>query len=77
MPVGELYDCGDKELLDRWHEVKDLIRDYNKTDSKDMESKEKILSKLLCKKGKISGLPPRFTQTMETISILATTAKSI
>lgn len=52
MLAGELYDCGDKELLDRWHEAKDLIRDYNMTDSKDMESKEKILSKLLGKKGK-------------------------
>lgn len=52
MLAGELYDCGDKELLDRWQEAKDLIRDYNMTDSKDMESKEKILSKLLGKKGK-------------------------
>lgn len=52
MPVGELYDCGDKELLDRWHEVKDLIRDYNKTDSKDMESKEKSCPSYFAKRGK-------------------------
>ena len=33
MLAGLLYDCGDPELLDRWHTAKDLVRDYNRTDS--------------------------------------------
>lgn len=52
MLAGELYDCGDPELLSRWHQAKDLMRDYNQTDSKDMERKEAILSALLGGRGK-------------------------
>ena len=29
MLAGELYDCGDAELLALWHRAKDLARDYN------------------------------------------------
>lgn len=29
MLAGELYDCGDPELLERWHLAKDLIKQYN------------------------------------------------
>ena len=29
MLAGELYDCGDAELLTQWHKAKDLVRDYN------------------------------------------------
>lgn len=47
MLAGELYDCGDKELLDRWHFAKDLVRQYNNMPSKDLENKNKILKKLL------------------------------
>lgn len=47
MLAGELYDCGDKELLNRWHLAKDLVREYNNTLSEDLESKNKILKKLL------------------------------
>ena len=28
MLAGQLYDCGDPELLAQWHKAKDLIRDY-------------------------------------------------
>lgn len=28
MLAGQLYDCGDKELLAQWHRAKDLIRIY-------------------------------------------------
>lgn len=31
MLAGELYDCGDKELLERWHLAKNLVREYNGT----------------------------------------------
>lgn len=51
MLAGELYDCGDTELLARWHKAKDLARDYNNTDSADTQEKERILSELLGGKG--------------------------
>lgn len=47
MLAGELYDCGDSELLIQWHKAKDLARDYNQADSGDLEKKKKILSELL------------------------------
>ena len=52
MLAGELYDCGDEELLIQWHKAKDLVREYNNADSADVERKEKILSDLLGGKGK-------------------------
>ena len=39
MLAGQLYDCGDKELLAEWHRAKDLARDYNNTDSSNKEEK--------------------------------------
>ena len=47
-----LYDCGDTELLSQWHKAKDLVRDYNQTDSADTEEKERILNELLGGRGK-------------------------
>lgn len=52
MLAGQLYDCGDSELLQRWHKAKNLMQDYNLTDADDMERKEQILSELLGGKGK-------------------------
>lgn len=52
MLAGELYDCGDPELLNRWHVAKDLMRDYNLTDSADAAQKDAILNKLLGGRGK-------------------------
>ena len=43
MLAGELYDCGDAELLTQWHKAKDLVRDYNQTNSADADEKERIL----------------------------------
>ena len=57
MLAGQLYDCGDEELLTQWHKAKDLVRDFNRTDSADSREKERILNELLGGKGKISGLP--------------------
>ena len=51
MLAGQLYDCGDKELLERWHKAKDLTREYNSIASEDLERKEKVLSELLGGKG--------------------------
>lgn len=42
MLTGQLYDCGDTELLTQWHKAKDLIRDYNRTDSSDMLKKKEF-----------------------------------
>ena len=52
MLAGQLYDCGDAELLMQWHKAKDLVRNYNQTDSVDAAGKEKILNELLGGKGK-------------------------
>ncbi len=47
MLAGELYDCGDNELLTQWHKAKNLVRDYNLTASEDLQKKKSILSALL------------------------------
>lgn len=52
MLSGQLYDCGDKELLAQWHKAKDLVRNYNNTASAETEKKEEILTSLLGGKGK-------------------------
>ena len=51
MLAGELYDCGDPELLKQWHKAKDLARDYNMCDSDDKQRKEEILTDLLGGRG--------------------------
>ena len=43
MLAGQLYDCGNAELLTQWHKAKDLARNYNQTNSSDAAEKEKIL----------------------------------
>ena len=52
MLAGQLYDCGDAELLAQWHKAKNLTRDYNQTDSENTQEKERILNELLGGKGK-------------------------
>ncbi len=52
MLAGKLYDCGDRKLLTQWHKAKDLARDYNLCDSKDLEKKDNILKQLLGGRGK-------------------------
>ena len=37
MLAGEPYDCGDTELIDRWHKAKQLQKEYNDTPSDDIE----------------------------------------
>ena len=55
MLAGLLYDCGDEELLSRWHKAKDLMRDYNLTDSQDIDRKNRILDELLADGDRIYG----------------------
>lgn len=52
MLAGELYDCGDAELLSQWHKAKNLVRSYNNINSENTKEKERILSKLLGGMGK-------------------------
>lgn len=51
MLAGQLYDCGDEELMKQWHKAKNLTREYNGLDSNDIENKECILNKLLGGRG--------------------------
>ncbi|NFP91240.1 sugar O-acetyltransferase [Clostridium sporogenes] len=51
MLAGELYDCGDSELLSQWHRAKNLARDYNQTNSENLEQKNRILTELLGGRG--------------------------
>lgn len=70
MLAGQLYDCGDEELLKRWHYAKDLVRKYNNTESCDLETKKRILNKLL---GKVDDnvwiTPPFYVDYGENIHI--------
>lgn len=60
MLAGQLYDCGDPELLAQWHRAKDLVRDYNQLDSADLEGKERILDALLGGRGRNVWITPPF-----------------
>lgn len=51
MLAGQLYDCGDGELLSRWHKAKNLVRDYNCTESENLAEKDRILAELLGGRG--------------------------
>lgn len=52
MLAGELYDCGDSELIKQWHKAKNLANQYNSLNSEDLTNKAKILNELLGKMGK-------------------------
>lgn len=60
MLAGQLYDCGDPELLAQWHRAKDLVRDYNQADSADLQKKEQILRQLLGGMGENLWITPPF-----------------
>lgn len=51
MLAGIPYDCSDPELLSQWHKAKNLVRDYNQTDSEDFNEKNRILFELLGSRG--------------------------
>lgn len=60
MLAGQLYDCGDPELLAQWHKAKDLVREYNQTASDDSVKKGQILKELLGGQGKNLWITPPF-----------------
>jgi len=51
MLAGEAYDCGDKELISRWHKAKQLQREYNNTPSDDMGKLSALLDCLIGSRG--------------------------
>lgn len=76
MLAGELYGCGDPELLDQWHRAKDLARDYNRLDSADLEGKDRILSALLGGRGRNVWITPPSLWTTAATSSWGTTVRS-
>jgi len=60
MLAGQLYDCGDTELLAQWHKAKDLVREYNQIPSNDGVKKAEILKELLGGQGKNLWITPPF-----------------
>lgn len=60
MLAGELYDCGDLELLTQWHKAKDLVRQYNALESADSEGKGAVLEQLLGGCGRNLWITPPF-----------------
>lgn len=52
MLAGQLYDCGDPELMSIWYKAKTLSRDYNLAEPDDLELKNKILDQMLGSRGK-------------------------
>lgn len=51
MLAGESYDCGDKELINRWHKAKQLQREYNNTSSDDTKKLSALLDSLIGSRG--------------------------
>ena len=66
MLAGELYDCGDPELLEQWHLAKNLIREYNALPSENLEEKDCILNRLLGGRGDNLWIPRLFMWIMGT-----------
>lgn len=51
MLAGEYYDATDKELINRWHLAKKIMKEYNKADTTDERKLSNLLDMLLGSKG--------------------------
>ena len=51
MLSGEIYDCGDKDLMQRWHKAKQLQKEYSNADTTDNELLNSILTELVGSRG--------------------------
>lgn len=51
MLSGEIYDCGDTELITRWHKAKELQRKYNNADTLNQTEINHLLDELLGSRG--------------------------
>ena len=75
MLSGQLYDCAYTELLSQWHKATDLTRDYNNTDSANIQEKERNLNQILGGKGENFWITAPSLLTMATIFFLVTIVK--
>lgn len=60
MLAGELYDCGDEQLIRRWHRAKELQKQLVETDTRDKDAINCILDELLGSKGENCWISPPF-----------------
>lgn len=60
MLAGEIYNCGDPELLSLWHRAKDLAAKYNALPSADIKAKDAVLNELLGSRGEQVWITPPF-----------------
>jgi len=51
MLAGELYDCGDPELMELWNSGKNLMQKYNQVNYSNRKEQMRILDKLLGSRG--------------------------
>ena len=51
MLAGEIYDCGDEQLIERWHLAKQLQKKYSETDSRNRNTLNSILDELIGGRG--------------------------
>lgn len=51
MLAGELYDFADKELVERWHTAKDLLRQLSTADTRDKAELDRIYTALFGSRG--------------------------
>src|SRR5574344_2354207 len=52
MLAGDIYDCADPKLLERWHFAKRLMQEYNSTYSNNANTLNLILDRLIGSRGK-------------------------
>lgn len=52
MLAGEVYECSDPDLQNRWHEARRILKEYNATDTTDFDRLYELLHKLLGSHGK-------------------------
>lgn len=70
MLAGELYNCGDHELITRWHKAKRLQQEYSQTDSTERQKLNTLLDELLGSRGCNTWIvAPIFTDYGENIHI--------
>ncbi|WP_280745982.1 MULTISPECIES: sugar O-acetyltransferase [unclassified Parabacteroides] len=60
MLAGEPYDCGDPDLLDRWHKAKELQKQYFLADTRDRILIDRILDELIGSRGEHCWIAPPF-----------------
>jgi maltose O-acetyltransferase len=60
MLAGELYDCGDPELMEIWNSGKNLMQKYNSLDYSNKTEQLKILDELLGSRGECTQITAPF-----------------